>query len=502
MTKVTGKETLELARAVSGVLQLVASGTFPTELLDRLNNDPWQLLRPGEVWETQHGTLIPKNVDLDTVQVLKDVEGKPVVVGIRNDGRFWSEHGCDPRDILIDQSEGNPFLTGRNGAGCFVDGDGNLRNLAGTVLATTVLSRNPLIARSGELVKTEEGACVFGNSVAFINAVRTGESLTVWTVHGGIYHRGTLSTPWDCLGSFPYSPGQTLHAAMKCDDTAAIVFRFDDANPHYHLVVMRSGRILVQTRCDHRHISAPVITDAGVVYVRVDDQLMQIDVSRALAMRPMGAVTGDPVVIQFAASLSRDKVRALCPAGTMVLDERGVATVIPHVPPIAVHEPYLVFHRSDSHLEISEYVGESIVSLKVQEGATLEEFLVTKDGFRIMTLTKAHPGEKCHRWLTAMIREGDDRPVFREISAPEDYTFDLQQVIITSTHNQVFAVAKRLGDETKMWRVVTNGFKTSSVRDVGRASHGIFQLRFDGPLLRWFRRDGREVDDCRMYLGH
>lgn len=505
--EVMQKGAMEVARVLGDVGHDLAAGQYPVELLKRFREGPWRVLNDGEVWATQFGGLIPKDVDLSTVRVLRDIpNGHYSVVGVRNDGRYW--HDGAVKDIRV--SESDPFLPNTGGRDRFVDADGNVRALSGIVEATKMFSRDPFIAfRMGRVGATmlfgrgNRAQCphlAHSTDMLPVSAVITNDVLNVWMENGGIYrHRGNGAN-WSLIGSFSVKANQTLHAVASEGDTTVVVFQSGEASDaKYSLVALRNGEIVTQIHEGFSVISQPIVTSNGAVFIRIHHTLMWLPPKRRV-FEMIRNVTGDPVGVRSLGNIL-DGVRALCAEGTMFVDSSGNVRIEKHPTPTAVYGEHLVFQLAQTRvLEIAKYQDEGVKSLFTYDRATMEEFLVLEDGFRCSVLVRdSRHGEDRRKLIDAQRDPDSGVYVFRSLTTSTDYAFDLSQVVRGRLFREIFVVAKNSSCGTKSWCILENNGDRLA-HEVGKPSHLIDGLRQDGDTLRWFRRDGRRTDDCRALI--
>ncbi len=506
MSRLVKNSGLRLAGVLGQICRDVETGNLPVELLERVVENPWGLLRPGEVFERQFGELIPKNVNVDSVRVPRDVCGC-IMDGVRNDDRYWTSGPYfGPKNLLVDQLDGGPFLPSTGRYDHFLDGDGQVRLLSGATVATKLLSRNPFIGYNEETesIVTDDGIKPFrpdyGTPKGALLSSQDG-SLIVLTEYGGVYRHNVLAS-WTALGSFSMRPDQAVHAVAESSDTVAVVFRLgegDDAT--YIFRVLRYGKLVWQSAGAHHYISAPIVLPNRVVFLRIDDQLV-VGFPNGKVPLAIGAIVSDPVRMEIEnGSAIIAKVRALCEHGTMIVNEFGGAETKLHAAPIAVHEPYVLFQEFGGIVKVAEYLGNGTMRPVMEFSGSVEKFQVIEGGFCAVGLDMLHG--KLKRTLVVMERNEAGRHEFVGMSGPvelsEEYDVDLKSLIVNERLSETFVIARKRGDVARQWCVL--GKRGRSMQEVGKSAHAIFQLRIDGPLLRWYRRDGREIVDARMYIG-
>ncbi len=501
MSTIVKKGELNLAGVLGKICQHVEMGDLPLELLERVAENPWALLRPGEVHESQFGALIPKDVNLESVRVFCDATGdEDRAVGVQNDGTYWPGFPSPgPKKLFVGMRQSDPFLPSSDGVDRVVDLEGRVWSTNGELVATEILSRDPFIgyhAGTGHIITKFERVCPPTECGAPRHAVLSAKDsrLVVWCEYGGIYQRSESS--WRSLGAFSMNPGQVLHAVACQAGVTAIVFRFGEGeDATFKLVVLRNGRLVTQTMEEHKHISTPIILETGVVLVRVNDHLMRYVVDRM--SEDLGIVQGDPVPVQVKrGDDSVTKVRALCQYGTAIARDVGGLETRLHAPPIAVHEPYVFFAKHDGLVEVAEYLEDGSLRTVHEFADHVEKIIVTASGFRAVAPLRMRGMSR--RSLVVMERVTSGHLVgSNPMWIDDEFDVDLRTVVVHD--HGIFVVAQRRGDSARSWCVLASGSK--SMHEVGKSAHAIFRLRIDGPLLRWYRRDGRMITDARLYIG-
>lgn len=500
MSKVAKKGELRLAGVLGTICRGIEAGEIPLELIVRVVDDPWKLLRPGEVFERQHGELIPKCVNIDTVRVFKD--GR--IAGVRNDDRYWSPEYSGQKYIHVDQLDGGPFF--RDGEiPLFLDADGNVRHLYCGIYATKILSRKPFVGYDEELESIVMDGVAYPFPFRFVEGSPVGalrsaqdELLIVWTEDGDMFCYE--DEEWLPSGSFSLRSGETVHDMVGSRKMRAIVTRTGDgSDAMYRLSIYKFGMFAFQTEAAH-YISTPIALDDGTMFVRIDDELWYSRDGKAMEF--VCPTSSDPVCVSSGDGLVKSKVRVLSAEGTVIVSADGNFHTVDHAFPMAIHEPFLLLRKGGGLVQIRKYLPNgSLDNVFEADDAKYEKFFIAESGFSAVGYMRVRGA--MYRWLVAMNSDGNG--CWESVGGvgpskiDSRYDADLQTLIGQECSSDMFVVARIVGASSRPWCVLGNHL--GSMQEIGKAAHAIFCLRIDGPLLRWYRRDGRMITDCRMYIG-
>ncbi|MBI4437600.1 hypothetical protein HY631_01475 [Candidatus Uhrbacteria bacterium] len=478
------KEARRLAGVGREVWEAIEEGTLPVELLERFMEDPFRMLTPGEVFETQWGNLLPKSLDLTTVCVMNK-RGEDVCAGLTKDGHVWT--GLNPWEQKADRVVGGAFSC-VDGVPLVTTNEGQVFDTDGYALERTILSRDPFIWHLDQSILSEGYDYPWSRRFSDpIGAVLTGNTLCVWSGSGLIRcldARPHVTTDWEELSIPWWEPDCRVQAAVHgytAEDFGHVIIA---------VVISRGeGRWLIvnnDQELQAASISAPVITWNGSVFARVDGKLLKLPL-HASAWEDLGEVSGDPVLT------GNGSVRTRCGDRTLVVlpDSSQLSFKLPTTPVKEIGS-FLICKDTTTNLQILEYddLGDTRVRWQHVLATHINDFLLMQDGFRA-SVSLMGGGQL----LVVGRREENGSFTWSEIEGAAGCVFDLRQVVTHGKH--VYAVASGF-DHPRCWGVFTSDPTSSSL---GKGSHAIYRLRLEGSLLRWYARTGRMITECRSYLG-